>query len=249
MIQSRLTALTLLTVTACTLSTGHAATAAQKGFITGTVVNEQGVPIPGVEIDADNTLSYDSNLITTTDAKGQYRIDVRKFPVTFKMYAKMRLKYEDFTVAVELLPKNPDAVPGVAGGVRDFVFKPKPVTADDPYGNLACVFVERGIGEYDIDTKQVQVTLTPVGKLADGSTGKARTFSLISSYSGPVIPNVMWGTYTVTATLNGKPLEIHRRTSPNTFPWGPSYTGGFVRDYNINQPNMYLEVRLPKSGQ
>ncbi|BDP44181.1 hypothetical protein DAETH_41500 (plasmid) [Deinococcus aetherius] len=241
------TALAALLTTAL-LASAASATPAREGFITGTVVNEQGKPIPGVEVDVDNTLSYDSSLITYTDAQGRYRVDVRKLPFTFQVYAKMKLKYGDSTVKVELVPNNPDAVPGVAGGVRDFVFKPKPVTSEDPYGNLACVYVERGIGEYDVDTNQVQVTLTPVGKLADGSVGKARTFKLLPSGGGPVIPNIMWGTYKVTATLNGKPLEIRRRTSPNNFEWGSSFTGGFVRDYNINQPNMYLEVRLPKSG-
>ncbi len=244
---TRLTALTVLTIAALT-GAAHA-TPAQKGFITGTVVNEQGKPMPGVEIDVDNTLAYDSNLITTTDARGQYKVDVRKFPFTFAVYAKLKLKYQDHTVAVNLVPKNADAVPGVEGGVRDFIFKPKPVTSDDPYGNLACVFVERGIGEYDVDTSKVQVTLTPVGTLADGSTGKARTATLMPSGSGPVIANVMWGTYRVTATLNGQPLDIRRRTSPNENPWGQSYTGGFVMDYDHTQPNMYLEVRLPKSGE
>ncbi|WP_022802339.1 carboxypeptidase-like regulatory domain-containing protein [Deinococcus ficus] len=234
--------------TALLASAASAATPAQKGFITGTVVNEKGQPLPGVEIDVDNTLSYDSSLVTYTDAQGRYKVDVRKLPFTFQVYAKLKIKYGNTAVKVELVPNNPDAVAGVAGGVRDFVLKPKPVTSEDPYGNLACVFVERGIGEYDVDTAQVQVTLTPVGKLADGSAGTARTFKLLPSGSGPVIPNIMWGTYKVTATLNGKPLEIRRRTSPNTFQWSTSFTGGFVRDYNINQPNMYLEVRLPGSG-
>ncbi|GGO35914.1 carboxypeptidase-like regulatory domain-containing protein [Deinococcus humi] len=241
-------ALALLSA-ACLTGMSSAATPAQKGFITGTVVNEQGKPLPGVEIDVDNTLSYDSSLITYTDAKGQYRVDVRKLPFTFQVYAKMKLKYGDSTVNVELVPNNPDAVAGLAGGVRDFVFKPKPVTAEDPYGNLGRVFVERGIGEYDVDTAQVQVTLTPVGTLADGSAGKARTFKLLPSGGGPVIPNVMWGKYQVTATLNGKALQIRQRTDGRTpATWGAAYTGGFTRDYNALTPSMFLEVRVPRAG-
>lgn len=212
-------------------------------------MNEQGKPLPGVEIDVDNTLSYDSGLVTYTDAKGQYRVDVRKLPFTFQVYAKMKLKYKDLTVNVELVPNNPNAVAGLVGGVRDFVFKPKPATSEDPYGSLGRVFVERGIGEYDVDITEVQVTLTPVGQLADGSVGKARTFKLLSSGSGPVIPNVMWGTYKVTATLNGRPLEIRQRMDGRTpAAWNAAYMGGFTRDYNALTPSMFLEVRFPKSG-
>lgn len=120
---TKFVALALLSV-ACLSGAASAATPAQKGFVTGTVVNEQGKPLPGVEIDVDNTLSYDSSLITYTDAQGRYKVDVRKLPFTFQVYAKMKLKYGDFTVNVELVPNNPDAVAGVAGGVRDFVFSP-----------------------------------------------------------------------------------------------------------------------------
>ncbi|GGK92929.1 carboxypeptidase-like regulatory domain-containing protein [Deinococcus radiotolerans] len=237
----------IATILAATL-TGADATTPVKGFITGTVVNEQGAPLAGVEIDVDNTLSYDSNLVTYTDAKGQYRVDVRKLPFTFQVYAKLKVKYEGYTTAIELVPRTPNAVAGVVGGVRDFVLRPKPITPEDPYGNQGCVFIERAIGEYDIDEAQVLVTLTPVGKLADGSTGKPRTVHLLRSGSGPVIPNVMWGRYTVTATYQGQPLELRRRTSPNNNPWNTSYTGGFVREYNITQLNMYVEMRLPNKS-
>lgn len=65
---------------------------AQRGYITGRVVNEQGVPLPGVEVVADNTAAYDSNLITHTDAQGNYRIDVRTAPVTFNVTATLPLR-------------------------------------------------------------------------------------------------------------------------------------------------------------
>ncbi|PJI53626.1 hypothetical protein CTI14_25940 [Methylobacterium radiotolerans] len=202
-----------------------------------------------MEIDVDNTLSYDSSLVTYTDAQGRYKVDVRKLPFTFQVYAKLKIKYGDTAVKVELVPNNPDAVAGVAGGVRDFVLKPKPVTSEDPYGNLACVFVERGIGEYDVDTAQVQVTLTPVGKLADGSAGTARTFKLLPSrkrsrHSQHHVGHLQGNGHTERETA-GNPAP---RPAPTRSSGPPAFTGGFVRDYNINQPNMYLEVRLPGSG-
>ncbi|MDB5045737.1 MAG: hypothetical protein JWQ08_1787, partial [Deinococcus sp.] len=222
-------------------------TAAQRGFITGTVVNAQGVPLPGVEVVADNTLAYNSNLITRTDAQGRYKIDVRNAPVTFNVTATLGITYDGYTTRVNLVPDNTDTVPGGVGGVRNFTFKPKPVSQADPYGNLACVFVEREAGNFDVDPAQVILTLTPIGKLADGSSGKVQQTKLVMSGGGWVAANIMWGTYKVTATMNGKPVELRRRIGGfDTYDWGLSYTGGFTRDYQSLQPNMFLEVRMPK---
>lgn len=218
------------------------------GYITGRVVNEQGVPLPGVEVVADNTAAYDSNLITHTDAQGNYRIDVRNAPVTFNVTATLPLRYDGSTINVSLLPEDPQVVPGGVGGVRNFVFKPKPVSRQDPYGSLGCVFVEREAGNFDVDPAQVELTLTPVGKLADGTTGSVIKTRLVMSGSGWVAANVMWGTYTVTASMNGQPVELRRRIGGmETYEWGMSYTGGFTWDYQAVRPNMYLELRLPKS--
>ncbi|MFC4427150.1 carboxypeptidase-like regulatory domain-containing protein [Deinococcus navajonensis] len=220
---------------------------AQRGYITGTVVNEQGVPLPNVEVVADNTLAYNSNLITHTDAQGRYSIDVRNAPVTFNVTASLAIKYDGHSASVHLVPENPATVPGGVGGVRNFTFKPKPVSQADPYGNLGCVFVEREAGNFDIDPAQVILTLTPVGKLADGSTGKVRQTKLVYSGGGWVAANVMWGTYKVTGTMNGRPIELRRRIpGMETYEWGSSFTGGFTRDYQSLQPNMFLEIRLPK---
>ncbi|MFC4427149.1 carboxypeptidase-like regulatory domain-containing protein [Deinococcus navajonensis] len=225
------------------------APAPTTGYITGTVVNEQGVPLPNVEVVADNTLAYNSNLITHTDAQGRYSIDVRNAPVTFNVTASMKLQYDGSSIRVDLLPENPDTVPGGVGGVRNFTFKPKPVSQADPYGSLGCVFVEREAGRYDVDPARVTLTLTPVGTLADGTAGKVLTTKLVYSGGGWVAANVMWGTYTVTATMDGQPLELRRRIGGmETYEWGSSYTGGFTRDYQAIRPNMYLELRMPRSG-
>ncbi|PYE55459.1 carboxypeptidase-like regulatory domain-containing protein [Deinococcus yavapaiensis] len=223
---------------------------AQPGYITGVVTDEQGKPIPNVEIVADNTLAYDSNLKARTDAQGRYKIDVRKAPVTFKVFAYLSLSHDGYSATVDLVPENPDVVPGGVGGVRNFVYKPKPTTRDDPFGNLGLVYVERTVGEYDVDPTKVVVTLTPVGKLADGTTPKPRSATPLPSGGGPVIGNVMWGTYKVTATLNGQPLEIRRRIGGfEQFEWGMSYTGGFTKDYYAVRPSMFLEVRSMRPGR
>ncbi|MFD1734079.1 hypothetical protein ACFSC4_27170 [Deinococcus malanensis] len=160
---------------------------------------------------ADNTAAYNSNLIARTDAQGRYKIDVRNAPVTFNMSATMTIRYEGHSIGVNLVPDNTETVPGGVGGVRNFTFKPKPLSQADPYGNLACVFVEREPGNFSVDPAKLVLTLTPIGTLADGTTGSVRTTKVVMSGSGWVAANIMWGTYKVTATMDGQPVELRRR--------------------------------------
>ncbi|GGR30908.1 carboxypeptidase-like regulatory domain-containing protein [Deinococcus ruber] len=240
-------ALTLLTLL---LGTGHAvpgktSAPAIKGSITGRVVNEQGQPLKGVEIDAGNTQFSNSDLLTTTDANGLYKLDVTAMATTWHVTAHQKLKYNGYTVAVNLIPDRNSVLPGKLGGVLNFTFKPKVITPEDPYGNLGMVMLDEMNGEFDIDWANVQLTLTPVGPLADGTSGPARTLHLSQTNSGWIVPNVMWGTYTVSATMNGQPLELRRRAmGVHDYPWSTTYTGGFYVDYSLLQPNMFLEARL-----
>ncbi len=223
---------------------GMAGAANPKGWITGTVVNAQGQPVRGAEIQADNTLSYDSFLTTYSDAKGHYKIDVSVLPTTWHVSASMRLKYQGEVYTIALLPDNDGFVAGRVGGVRNFILKPKPLTASDPYGNLGTIRVEEEFGIDQVDESRVALTLTPVGKLADGSTGKSVTVKPIHTPDGWIVPNVMWGTYTVTAKVDGQPLELRRTAyGPDAGPWKSSFTGGFTREYYAVRPTMFLLMR------
>ncbi|GHF45556.1 hypothetical protein HNQ07_002279 [Deinococcus metalli] len=217
----------------------------RAGFITGTVTNERGQPIQGAEVVADNTLSYDSNLITHTDARGQYSIDVHALPTTFNVLAKVTLTYDSLSLPIDLIPENPDEVAGIQGGTRNFVLRPKVITPQDPYGNLGMVFLEHRPGEYTIDFRTLDVTLTPIGPLADGTTGTPVTAHPIQSGSGWLVPNVMWGRYTVTVSMNGHLLKVRARRAVNSDPFADAYTGGFWTDYFISRPSIFLELHDP----
>ncbi len=220
------------------------ATQASKGFITGTVVNQHGLPLPNVEVVADNTLGYNSNLITHTDAQGHYKISVNGMPVTFKVSAKTALKYKGSQIPVALVAKGPSVVPGNVGGVVDFVLKPDTST---PYGNLGLITVQRGIGSVgEIDYSKVVLTLTPVGKLADGSSGKDIVVRPIH-LAGWFVVNVMYGTYKVSATENGQPLEVRQKGDGTILrEWGRSFTGDFLKDMWAPNPALNVEVRHPE---
>ncbi|GGJ28935.1 carboxypeptidase-like regulatory domain-containing protein [Deinococcus roseus] len=211
----------------------------KKGFVTGKVLNADGQPIPNAEVIADNTLYYNTNVIGYTNARGEYSLDVRQPLGTWNITARMRLKYEGTTVDVDLIPENEQLVAGNVGGVRNFVFRP----ANTTYGNLGIVNVRMALGFY-AEPSQMKVILKPVGKLADGTTGKTREATLDNTGDGYIVKNVMYGTYEVTITLNGKPLYVRKaQSSGGQLKFTQkSFKGGFWKDFYALRPTMFLEI-------
>ncbi|GEM46275.1 carboxypeptidase-like regulatory domain-containing protein [Deinococcus cellulosilyticus] len=243
---SKLMALTLISLplvahTSTAFAASGAVTAQQKvkkGFVTGKVVNAAGQPIVHATIYADNTLYYNTNVIGYTNEKGEYSLDIRQPAGTWNITAKMMLKYNGESIEIDLIPQNEDVVAGAAGGVRNFVYKPSETT----YGNLGVVNVRTALGFFP-DINKVKVTLKPVGKLADGTAGKTFTSGLTNTADGYIIKNVMYGTYDVTVTLDGKPLFVKKAASggPDT-PFQKSFRGGFWKDFYSIRPVMWLEI-------
>ncbi len=210
-----------------------------QGYITGRIVNPYGQPIPNVEVVADNTLGYNSNLITHTDADGRYSISVLGMPTTFRVSAKIALNYPPYNPTVDLVPDGEVVVPGNVGGVVNFTLKPD---TSSPYGNLGMIQVEHGVG-YAVDMSNVELTVTSVGILADGSSGVSFKIKPTHLWDWYVI-NVMYGTYTVTATENGIPVDIRQKfNGGELYEWSKSFTGGFIKDIWAPNPVMHLQLR------
>ncbi len=212
--------------------------------ITGRVTNLQGDPIRGATIIADNTLSYNDNRIVQSAADGTYRIDIGSLAATWNVTAQVTLKYNGMDVPVKLTPSNPDLVAGGlnGGGVRDFSYAPA-VTEANPYGELGKINVIHGFGQFGVREGEVTLTVTPVGLLADGSTGQQIVVEPVHTGDGWIVPNVMYGTYTVTASMNGTPLQVRPILTDGTVAaWQDHYTGGFTWPYWATRPTMYLEL-------
>ena len=195
------------------------------GFITGKVVDQNGKPLKDVEVIADNTLSYDSNLIGYTRADGTYRIEIGTLAATWNVTARLKIKYDGSAVSVTLTPDDDQVVAGGlhGGGVRNFTYRPQSSGASNPYGVTGVINVQRGIGQYGVDESKVTLTITPVGKLADGSTGKRLVVKPVLSGDGWIVPNMMFGTYRVTATLNGAPILVRQKVPRGDLPqWADS---------------------------
>jgi len=167
------------------------------GYVTGTVVDATGTPLAGVEVYADNTLFYNTNAIGYTDAQGRYEIDVRQPIGTWRMGAHLKREYNGRTYRFDLHPDNDRAFPGVDGAVRNFDWRLSGETPNGGrYGARAYVYVNEA-ADRDIMTqyKDVEVTFTPVGPLADGSAGRAMTVRLATFR----VEDVPLGRYAVTA--------------------------------------------------
>lgn len=222
------------------------AASAVAASVSGRVVDGAGRPVRGATVIADNTLFYNTNVIGYTDANGRYKLDISRPVGTWNVTASLTLKYAGQDIAIELIPENPQVLAGTEGGVRNFTFRPKPVTPDDPYGNLGQVSVTAAFEASDLDLTQVELTLTPLGKLADGSEGQVIKARPRNTADGALLVNVMYGTYRVTASYQGKPLQISRRPRPGEnedYAWGSSYTGPFVMGFYKLRPTLFLEVR------
>jgi hypothetical protein len=164
----------------------------------GRVTNSAGEPLEGVEVFADNTLLYDSNLVDVTDAEGYYRIDLNGImPSSWQGAAYVETTYEGNYYMIRLEADNEQAFAGVDGAIRNFTWRVQgEIPGGGYHGALAYVytnFTDEWPENYD--DAFVKLTFTPQGPLIDGSTGE----TLVLSPDGGEIRDIPIGRYTVTA--------------------------------------------------
>ncbi|WP_019012110.1 carboxypeptidase-like regulatory domain-containing protein [Deinococcus aquatilis] len=162
--------------------------------MTGVVKNAQGQPVPGVEVFADNTVYYDMNVVTKTDARGRYRIELPHDVGTWRPGATLERDYHGERFRMTLYPNDKAAFQGSVGAVRDFIWKLSGPHEGGVLGEQMNVFHGDGIAYGDLI-----VTLTPEGPLIDGSQGKV----LIIRPETSVVKDVPLGRYRMTAKLKG----------------------------------------------
>lgn len=177
----------------------------------GRVTNSAGEPLVGIEVFADNTLLYDSNLVDVTDADGYYRIDLNGFsPSSWQGAAYVEPTFEGEYYMIRLESDNEQAFAGVDGAIRNFTWR---VQGEIPgggfHGALAFVYTNFEWPE-NYDDSFVKLTFTPKGPLIDGSTGE----TLVLSPNGGEIIDIPIGRYTVTGQYEEpgqapRPLRIN----------------------------------------
>lgn len=185
---------------------GHAQKQPGPGTVQGQVLDAQGHPVEGAQI-------WIKPVVTTgvaealTDEKGRYRIEGLP-PVGYRAYAWMEVPYRGKTFCVRLAqtstaeynPFNPRE-----GLVRNFVWKtsgriPDVELYDDMgyFGGSMPLMAAFGQERFATQNDQIEVVLTPVAPLLDGSQGK--TLTRVAPARGHVL-DVPVGPYRVQATF------------------------------------------------
>jgi Carboxypeptidase regulatory-like domain len=88
-------------------------------IVKGKVTDNNGAPLAGVEVVANNSVFYDANGLATTDAQGNYRIELVNG--SWYMTASMMRDFNGQTYRVDLTPDNDAAFAGSEGAIRNFV--------------------------------------------------------------------------------------------------------------------------------
>lgn len=143
---------------------------AQKGYLTGKVVDGAGKPIRGVRIIADNTFLYNSNLLGTSNADGLYSIKLSAG--TYLASAELTVDYNARSYKLNLRPDATGEFIQQDGAVRNFSWAltgPRPEQPRLHYGGD--ITLNRVVGSQLYDVENIVFTLVPVGPLIDGSAG------------------------------------------------------------------------------
>ncbi len=204
----------LLVFAGCEQDGEHEPIQEEEGYVQGTVKDTQGKPIAGAQIVIDNTLIYDSNLTTTTDEQGVYKI---KLPgsFTWMAYAQLRQSYHGETFVLDL---HPDKAEGFTseGAIRNFEWK---LSGKRPggsstgyYGGLLTFDAYPGI--WDVDNKAIEFTLTPIGPLIDGTSGQVLK---IRAEDGYQLLDIPIGRYTISAAYQGVALSLRQWNTDDAF--------------------------------
>lgn len=210
--------------------------------VKGRAVNSQGQPLPFVEVYADNTFLYNSNILGITDEQGNYRIELPEAHTTYRMGAQAQVEFdgEMYTFNLEVEPDRPFSAS--TGAVRDFVM-------DINIGDIELYSWDYEYpGDEDapwLEMHEVELTLKPVGKLADGSTGR-QIIGFPIYHDGPRLMEVPIGVYEISAIWKPKnykavPLLVGIR---NTEQYGESVTAHFT-SHLTGYYRIQLEVKFP----
>ncbi|WP_182303756.1 stalk domain-containing protein [Cohnella cholangitidis] len=169
---------------------------AEPFVVKGRATDRQGKPLAGVEIIAENQLERKSKLTTITDEDGYYQIDLPEINTTWYMVSYYEHKFEGQIYEFNLTSVIDQSFGAKKGAVRDFLW-------DDITGSVAI-----GIFDYpenpdwpDFSLDDVELTLTPLTPLIDGTKGKAITeiSSLFTDGTSPGLKSVPIAKYEITA--------------------------------------------------
>lgn len=192
--------------------------------VSGTVLTEQGQPVPGATMIVEPAM-YRGTFFGTTDESGRYRFtDLNAATNPYYVYAYKEVDYHGRQYCVRMAGNpNPyqDPFNSKAGAIRNYVWKisgPSDMPTSDNGtqswgGTLRFENFMSMPEESTVDPDAtIRVTLVPDGPLIDGSTGTTLVKTLTMKEGLTDIPV---GAYRVSAELasgdNFIPLRVNRR--------------------------------------
>src|SRR5690625_2190849 len=91
--------------------------------VKGRLTNSAGDPIAGAELFLYFTLGYNRNLLTTSDADGNYRFDLKGLPgnSTWRVGAEIKGSFEGQEYRFTVHPADDSSITAADGAVRDIV--------------------------------------------------------------------------------------------------------------------------------
>ncbi len=201
----------------------------QAGYVSGKIVDTQGQPMKGVKVVVDNTIFYNSNIVTATDANGEYRVEVPNG--SWRVTAETERTYNGQKYPIELDPDVYEDFAGSEGAIRNFHWKltgEKPWGTNNYYGAFIDLRHDPNGGMYDVEN--VQFTLKPVGPRIDGSAGETLVLQCGAPNTGgySLLRDLPIGRYQMTAVYKptGQTLKL-RNVNSNSYDHFPSLTIDF----------------------
>ena len=235
-----------LSATACSKSGTAGPDEEKKGYTTGTVTDTKGNPMAGIEVVVENTLVGNHRYgAAVTDDKGRYRIPLSQVG-TFHASAYVVKTFNGRQYRLPLHPDN-DAAYSNEGAVRNFQWKlsgPKPTQLEGFYGATADMAGDIGL-PLD-DPEHIEFTLTPQGKLIDGSTGavlKLKCGAPMTAHYNSLV-DIPIGRYTVSAIY----LKTNQRLKLRVTDSDDAYAATMTLDFEpstLNGNNMaYIQYNF-----
>ncbi len=205
----------------------------QAGYLVGKVTDPQGKPLPKATVFVDHTVLTGDGPEVKTATDGTYKVQMVDFAGEWIAKGYILKQYNDRIYKIDLAPEDDSPFTSTEKPVRNFQWK---LTGHIPDLSLDLYYggtmeMSRDLNADELwDNENIEFTLTPVGPLIDGSTGKVLTLQAKKRYN-EAIKDVPMGRYKVTAVYKptGEQLLVRNAWDfDNDIVYQPSVTMDFL---------------------
>jgi hypothetical protein len=216
---------------------------ASAGSVSGRVVDENGAPVSGVQVEvvyqtyrADQIMGYGESIKAeaVTDSDGRYTISTDNLPPgEYAAHAYRTIDNGGHQKNIDYAAEDGATFIGNADTVRNFTAAIIEQSEELPYGNAGVFVVNNALGDFT-DLSAAEVTLTNV------ATGQTYVKTVRPSGEGLVVTGIPFGTYRASIRLDGRPLQIQL--------WGPGMPEEFspeiVHDFTMGYLKNQIQVAV-----